>query len=234
MGKLLEVENLSVHYGNISAVKGISFHVDEGEMIAIIGANGAGKSSTLNSISGIVPHSGKILFNGQDISQLPPNDIVKLGICQVPEGRQVFSGFTVLENLIMGAYTRKDDYTKDLEENFRIFPILKERLNQKAGALSGGEQQMLVLARALMAKPKLLMLDEPSMGLAPVIVNDVFRVIREVNASGVTVILIEQNAKLAMRTATRAYVLETGEIKMDGYCKDLMSDKRMVDIYLGG
>ncbi len=234
MGTILEVKDLHVRYGSISAVKGISFHVDEGEIVTIIGANGAGKSSTLNCISGIIPYKGDVLLEGKSISSLPPNEIVKLGVVQVPEGRQVFNEFSVLENLQMGAYIYKGPIQDDLEKVYSIFPILRERSSQKAGALSGGEQQMLALGRALMTKPKVLLLDEPSMGLAPVIVNEVFRVIRQINAEGVTIILIEQNAKLALQTSSRAYVLETGEIKMSGNSKDLMNDKRMIDLYLGG
>ncbi len=234
MGTVLEVKDLHVHYGSISAVKGISFHVDEGEIVTIIGANGAGKSSTLNCISGIIPYKGDVLLEGKSIASLPANEIVKRGVVQVPEGRQVFNEFSVLENLQMGAYIHKGPIQADLEKVYSIFPILRERSSQKAGALSGGEQQMLALGRALMTKPKVLLLDEPSMGLAPVIVNEVFRVIRQINSEGVTIILIEQNAKLALQTSSRAYVLETGEIKMSGSSKDLMNDKRMIDLYLGG
>jgi branched-chain amino acid transport system ATP-binding protein len=233
---MLDVKDLYVSYGAIKAVQGVSFHLDKGEIVALIGSNGAGKSTVLRTISGLErAKSGSIEFEGRELTKMKPHKIVELGIAHVPEGRRVFSGLTVLENLKMGAnlITSQTQIKDGLERVFEIFPRLKEREKQKAGTLSGGEQQMLALGRALMANGKLLMLDEPSMGLAPIIVEDIFRIIRTINETGTSILLIEQNAFLALKTASRAYVLETGKISMQGNAKDLLVDERVKEAYLG-
>jgi branched-chain amino acid transport system ATP-binding protein len=233
---MLDVKDLYVSYGAIKAVQGVSFHLDKGEIVALIGSNGAGKSTVLRTISGLErAKSGSIEFEGHELTKMKAHKIVELGIAHVPEGRRVFSGLTVLENLKMGAnlITSQTQIKDGLERVFEIFPRLKEREKQKAGTLSGGEQQMLALGRALMANGKLLMLDEPSMGLAPIIVEDIFRIIRTINDTGTSILLIEQNAFLALKTASRAYVLETGKISMQGDAKDLLVDERVKEAYLG-
>jgi branched-chain amino acid transport system ATP-binding protein len=233
---LLNVKDVTASYGSIQALKGVDFEVNEGEIIAIIGGNGAGKTTLLSCISGIVPYSGSITYQDAEISKLGTDKIVKEGIVQVPEGRQIFPELSVLENLKMGAYSRKrgDNIQKEIDEGFELFPRLKERMHQKGGSLSGGEQQMLAVARALMAKPKLLLMDEPSMGLAPVIVADIFKTIRKLHEEGITIVLVEQNAKLALKYADRAYVLETGEIMLSGTGVELAEDERVRELYLGG
>ena len=214
---MLKVENLKVNFGGIEAVKGISFEVKEGEIVTLIGSNGAGKSTTLRAISGLVkPSEGKIFFEGNDITKIGSSEIVGKGITLCPEGRRIFPDMTVLENIKIGAYLRNDDLTNDIEKCHRLFPILKEREKQLAGTLSGGEQQMLAVARSLMSRPKIMMLDEPSLGLAPLIVKDIFNILKEINEEGVTILLIEQNANMALRLADKAYVLETGTIAMQG------------------
>ena len=231
---ILSIRNLKVNYGGIEAVKGISFDVQEGSIVTLIGANGAGKSSTLRSIVGLVkPASGQIVFRGDDITNYDTNVIVKKGITLVPEGRRIFPDLTVLENLRVGAYLRSDDISGDLAWVFDLFPRLKERSWQAGGTLSGGEQQMLAVARALMGKPKLIMMDEPSLGLAPLIVRGIFDIIREINQQGVTVLLIEQNANMALKTADYAYVLETGRIAMSGNAADLLQNDDVQKAYLG-
>jgi branched-chain amino acid transport system ATP-binding protein len=233
---MLDVKDLYVSYGAIKAVQGVSFHLNKGEIVALIGSNGAGKSTVLRTISGLErAKSGSIEFEGHELTKMKAHKIVELGIAHVPEGRRVFSGLTVLENLKMGAnlITSQTQIKDGLERVFEIFPRLKEREKQKAGTLSGGEQQMLALGRALMANGKLLMLDEPSMGLAPIIVEDIFRIIRTINETGTSILLIEQNAFLALKTASRAYVLETGKISMQGDAKDLLVDERVKEAYLG-
>jgi branched-chain amino acid transport system ATP-binding protein len=233
---MLKVENISVNYGAIKALRNVSFDINKGEIVALIGANGAGKTTILNSISNIVPSvSGKILLEGTEISKLPPHDIVKLGISQVPEGRRVFAKMSVLENLEMGAYTRNDkkEIAADIEKIFQRFPRLNERKKQAAKTLSGGEQQMLAMGRALMSRPKLLLLDEPSMGLAPMLVEQIFQIIEEINASGTTILLVEQNANMALSIAHRAYVLETGEVVLQGDAKELASNPEVRKAYLG-
>ena len=232
---LLEVENLEVNYGMIKALKGISFNVEKGEIIALIGSNGAGKTTTLHTISGILPAaSGKITYNGKNITKVPAHNIVKLGISQVPEGRRVFSQLSVYENLIMGAYIRKDKdgIEQDLKEIYKRFPRLEERKTQLAGTLSGGEQQMLAMGRALMSKPEIILLDEPSMGLSPIFVEEIFDIIKYINESGTTVLLVEQNAKKALSIANRAYVLETGNVVLGGDAKELMNDNTVKKAYL--
>lgn len=234
---MLEVKDLKVSYGMIEAIKGISFEVNQGEIVSLIGSNGAGKSTTLRTISGIKPaKSGQILYEGQDILKSNAMNIVKAGISQVPEGRHVFKGMSVKENLLMGAYTRKDrdGLKEDMEKSFEYFPIIKERLNQDAATLSGGEQQMVAMARALMAKPKLLLLDEPSMGLAPLFIQQIFNIIEEINANGTTVLLIEQNAKQALSISDRAYVMETGKILLSGTGQELLTSEKVQEAYLGG
>ena len=234
---MLEVKDLKVSYGMIEAIKGISFEVNQGEIVSIIGSNGAGKSTTLRTISGIKPaKSGQILYEGQDILKSNAMKIVKAGISQVPEGSHVFKGMSVKENLLMGAYTRKDrdGLKEDMEKSFEYFPIIKERLNQDAATLSGGEQQMVAMARALMAKPKLLLLDEPSMGLAPLFIQQIFNIIEEINAAGTTVLLIEQNAKQALSISDRAYVMETGKILLSGTGQELLTSEKVQEAYLGG
>ena len=233
---LLEVNNLEVHYGVIKALKNVSFEVNEGEIIALIGANGAGKTTTLQTISGILPvTSGNIILNGQDITKVPAHKIVRLGISQVPEGRRVFSQLSVLDNLKMGAFIRndKEQIEADLENIYKRFPRLYERKNQLAGTLSGGEQQMLAMGRALMSNPKILLLDEPSMGLSPILVSEIFDIIKSINESGVTVLLVEQNAKKALSIANRAYALETGNVVVSGNAADLINDDKIKKAYLG-
>jgi len=232
---VLSVKNLHVHYGAIHAIKGVDFEVKEGEIITLIGSNGAGKSTILRSLSGILsPSNGTINFNGVDLTNVNPHKIPGMGMAQVPEGRRVFSTMSVLENLQMGAYCRKDNVgiEDDLENVFKSFPRLKERISQHAGTLSGGEQQMLAMGRALMSRPKLILLDEPSMGLAPILVDEIFRIIEEINAQGTTVLLVEQNANRALHIADRAYVLETGKIIASGNAKDLLEDDKVKEAYL--
>ena len=233
---MLEVRDLQVYYGMIHAIKGISFDVNQGEVIALIGANGAGKPTTLHTITGLLaPKSGSVLFEGKDITKVPAHKIVSMGMAHVPEGRRVFAELSVYENLKMGAYTRKDK--KEIEESlanvYKRFPRLEERKNQMAGTLSGGEQQMLAMGRALMSKPKIILMDEPSMGLSPIFVNEIFDIIRAVSESGTTVLLVEQNAKKALSISDRAYVLETGTITMSGKAKDLLEDEAVKKAYLG-
>ena len=233
---LLEVNDLAVNYGVIKAVKGISFHVNEGEVIALIGANGAGKTTTLQTISGMLePAGGSIVFDGTDITKMPGHKLVSMGIAHVPEGRRVFAELTVYKNLMLGAFSRKDHagVQQSLEEIYRRFPRLEGRKNQVAGTLSGGEQQMLATARALMSAPRLILMDEPSMGLSPLFVAEIFDIIQSINETGTTVLLVEQNAKKALEIADRAYVLETGTIAMDGDAKDIMNDDRIRKAYLG-
>ncbi len=234
MSKLLTIKDLSVAYGGIQAVRGISFDVSEGEVVTLIGANGAGKSSTLRSIVGLVkPSGGSVLFQDKELSGLTTENIVKNGITLVPEGRRVFVNLTVYENLKMGAYMRKDNLEADLNWVYDLFPRLKERNWQSAGTLSGGEQQMLAIARALMSRPKLIMMDEPSLGLAPLVVQGVFDIIREINRQGVTILLVEQNANMALKAADRAYVMETGQITMSGSGQDLLENEEIREAYLG-
>ena len=231
---ILKIKDLKVNYGGIEAVKGVSFDVPEGEIVTLIGANGAGKSSTLRAIAGLVkPAAGSIEFNGEDISAKEPNAIVSKGITLVPEGRKIFPDLTVLENLKIGAYLRNDDLTEDLNWVYDLFPRLKERSWQEGGTLSGGEQQMLAVGRALMSRPKIIMMDEPSLGLAPIIVRGIFDIIKEINARGVTVLLIEQNANMALKTAHAGYVLETGRITMSGTGAQLLADEKVKAAYLG-
>ena len=233
---MLEVNDIEVYYGMIQALKGISFEVNEGEVIALIGANGAGKTTTLHTITGLLsPKKGSVLFEGQDITKVPAQKIVSLGMAHVPEGRRVFAELSVYQNLKMGAYTRKDkdEIAKTLEMVYKRFPRLEERKNQLAGTLSGGEQQMLAMGRALMSHPKIIVMDEPSMGLSPILVNEIFDIIKEVSASGTTVLLVEQNAKKALSIADRAYVLETGKIVLEGDAKELMNDDSIKKAYLG-
>ena len=233
---MLEVKDLNVYYGMIQALKGISFEVNEGEVIALIGANGAGKTTTLHALTGLVPaKTGSILFEGQDIRKIPAHKIVSMGMAHVPEGRRVFAQLSVYENLKMGAYTRKDkeEIKETLEMVYKRFPRLEERKNQLAGTLSGGEQQMLAMGRALMSHPKIILMDEPSMGLSPIFVNEIFDIIQEVSKSGTTVLLVEQNAKKALSIADRAYVLETGKIALSGDAKELMNDDAIKKAYLG-
>ena len=233
----LEINDIHVHYGKIEAIKGISVVVNEGEIVTLIGANGAGKTTTLKTISGLRPlSSGTITFDGQDISKMAAHDRVRLGISQAPEGRGIFSGMTVLENLEMGKYhlkMRKSEVATDLERIYGLFPRLKERSGQAGGTLSGGEQQMLAIGRALMARPKVLVLDEPSMGLAPQMIANIFRIITEINKQGVTILLVEQNAQQALSRAHRAYVLETGSITKEAKASDLLNDPHVKAAYLG-
>lgn len=237
MEEMLKVENLEVNYGAINAIKGISFEVNKGEIVTLIGANGAGKTTTLHAVSALLkPKSGSITFKGNDLIAIEPHKIIGLGLAQVPEGRRVFTRMTVQENLEMGAYIRKESNDVLYDEYERIFerlPRLKERRNQIAGTLSGGEQQMLAIGRALMCNPEMLLLDEPSMGLSPLLVQEIFSIIRDVNASGVTVLLVEQNAKMALEIANRAYVLETGTIKMSGNASELADNAEVRKAYLG-
>lgn len=234
MSNILEVKNLNVTYGGIKAVKDISFSVPKGEIVTLIGANGAGKSSTLRSIVGLVkPKSGSILLNGKEIAGQPTDKIVSQGITLVPEGRRVFPDLTVLENLKIGAYMRKDNLEKDLQWCYGLFPRLKERHWQLAGTLSGGEQQMLAIARALMSRPEIIMMDEPSLGLAPIIVQSVFEIIREINKQGVTILLVEQNANMALHAAHHGYVMETGRITLSGTGAELAANEAVKAAYLG-
>ena len=234
---MLRAEDINVYYGNIQALKGISFHIDEGEIVTLIGANGAGKSTLLKTISGLLkPKQGQIIYQGKPIGGKAAQVIVKQGISHVPEGRRVFANMTVEENLQLGAYLRRDrvGIKEDMDKVFNLFPRLNERLKQHAGTLSGGEQQMLAMGRALMAKPKLLLLDEPSMGLAPLLVKTIFRIIEEINAAGTTILLVEQNANLALSIANRAYVVETGKIVLAGTPDELTSSEKVKMAYLGG
>lgn len=234
---ILDVKDLNVHYGGIHALKGVTFDVREGEIVSLIGANGAGKTTTLRAISGIVPFKGSVTFRGESLAGVAAHKIVGRGLAHSPEGRGVFPNLTVLENLELGAYIRNDrnGIKKDLDHCYELFPRVRERLAQKAGTLSGGEQQMLALCRALMAKPKLLMLDEPSLGLAPLIVAQIFDIVKKVNQEeGVTVLLVEQNARMALKVSNRAYVVETGKITLSGTGQALLDDKRVIDSYLGG
>jgi branched-chain amino acid transport system ATP-binding protein len=235
--RMLELKNLKTFYGNIQALKGVSLKISEGEIITLIGANGAGKSTTLMSICGIVPpRSGEILFMGQPIQEIAPNNIVSLGISQVPEGRRIFPFLTVAENLDMGAFLRndKDEIKRDIQYIYELFPILAERRNQAGGTLSGGEQQMLAISRALMAKPRLLLMDEPSLGLAPIIVKQIFDIIRKINAeSKTTIFLVEQNANMALKVAHRGYVMETGRVTFSDSAENLMANDEVRKAYLG-
>lgn len=233
---LLDIENLHVFYGAIEALQGVSFHVDEGEIVTLIGANGAGKSTILNTISGLLrPREGSISFRGKDITHVPPSIIVRLGISQVPEGRKIFAPLTVKENLEMGAYTRSDkaEIAQSMEQVFASFPRLKERLQQLGGTLSGGEQQMLATGRGLMSRPTLLLMDEPSMGLAPILVEEIFRIIQEINEQGTSILLVEQNANMALSVANRGYVLETGRVVLEGAARELRENPDVKAAYLG-
>ena len=233
---MLEVKDLEVNYGVIKAIKGVSFEVNEGEVISLIGANGAGKTTILHAVSGLLNKTaGTVMFEGKDITKIPAHKIVYMGMSHVPEGRRVFAQLTVLENLKLGAYTRKDknELNETLEKVYKSFPRLEERKNQLAGTLSGGEQQMLAMGRALMAHPRLILMDEPSMGLSPIFVEEIFNIIKEISASGTTVLLVEQNAKKALSIADRAYVLETGNITLSGDAKTLMNDESVKKAYLG-
>lgn len=233
---MLEVNNLEVYYGMIQAIKGISLEVNQGEVIALIGANGAGKTTTLHTITGLIPpKNGSVLFEGVEITKVPAHKIVSMGMAHVPEGRRVFANLTVYQNLKMGAYTRKN--SKEIEETlsmvYRRFPRLEERRNQVAGTLSGGEQQMLAMGRALMSRPKIILMDEPSMGLSPIFVNEIFDIVKEISAGGTTVLLVEQNAKKALSIADRAYVLETGNIVLEGNADELLNNDSVKKAYLG-
>ena len=234
---LLEVKDLEVYYGVINALKGVSFEVNEGEIVTLIGANGAGKTTTMQSVIGLIPaRHGSVIYDGTDISKMPCHKIVNLGISQVPEGRRVFQELTVYENLVMGAYLRKqnNEFKADIERIYERFPRLAERRNQIAGTLSGGEQQMLAMGRALMSKPKLLMLDEPSMGLSPLLVDQVFEIIKDINKDGTTILLVEQNAGKSLAISDRAYVLETGAIVLSGTGEELAQSEKVKEAYLGG
>jgi branched-chain amino acid transport system ATP-binding protein len=232
---LLELRDVHVHYDKIEAIKGISIEVEEGEIVSLIGGNGAGKTTTLKTISGLRPlSSGEVIFQGRRISRMAGHRRVRAGIGQAPEGRGIFPGMTVHDNLLMGAYARKDDYSKQLAEAYELFPRLKERRDQAAGTMSGGEQQMLAIGRALMTAPKVLLLDEPSMGLAPMLVQQIFEIIEEINRRGTTVLLVEQNAQQALQLAHRAYVLETGRIVKSAPAADLLDDPEVRAAYLGG
>lgn len=234
---LLEVKDIEVYYGMINALKGVSFEVNEGEIVALIGANGAGKTTTLHTITGLLSaKSGQILYEGQDITKIPPHKIVAMGMAHVPEGRRIFQQLTVYENLVLGAYTRKNkaEIEETLKTVYHHFPRLKERKNQVAGTLSGGEQQMLAMGRAMMSKPKLIVMDEPSMGLSPLLVKEVFKIIEAMHDAGITVLLVEQNAKMALSIADRAYVLETGKVTVSGTGKELSESEKIKKAYLGG
>lgn len=234
---MLRIDNINVYYGAIHALKNVSLEVEAGAIVTLIGANGAGKTTTLKTISGILrPRSGSVIFENRDITKLPPQAIVGLGICQVPEGRRIFPSMSVWENLEMGAYLRKDKQgiKTDMEMVFSRFPRLEERKKQIAGTLSGGEQQMLAIGRALMARPRLMLLDEPSMGLAPLLVREIFDIIKDINSQGTTILLVEQNAHMALSIADKAYVLETGEIVLEGAARDLMESEEVKKAYLGG
>jgi len=233
---LLKLDNVKTYYGNIRALKGISLEVAEGEIVCLIGGNGAGKSTSLMTISGVLtPEEGDVIYRGKSIVSLRPDNIVQLGICQVPEGRMIFPVLTVMENLDLGAYLRKDKdgVKKDLERVFGLFPILRERVKQAGGTLSGGEQQMLAIGRALMARPKLLLLDEPSLGLAPILVDTIFEIIRQINNQGTTILLVEQNAQLALQFSHRGYVIETGEIALADTSAELLNNDQVKKAYLG-
>lgn len=233
---MLEVKDLQVYYGVIQALKGISFHVNQGEVIALIGANGAGKTTTLQTLTGILsPKSGSIVFEGKDLTRTPAHKIVEMGMAHVPEGRRVFADMSVYENLLLGAYTRKDkaEISESLASVYKRFPRLEERKGQRAGTLSGGEQQMLAMGRALMSRPRIILMDEPSMGLSPLLVKEIFAIIREVNKQGITILLVEQNAKMALAISDRAYVLETGTITLSGDAQELLNDTRVKKAYLG-
>jgi branched-chain amino acid transport system ATP-binding protein len=233
---MLELQSVESYYGKIPALKGISLKVEEKAIVAILGANGAGKSTTLRTISGLIqPAQGQILFKGQSIHKAPPHKIVRLGVCQVPEGRDIFMGLTVQENLKMGAFTRKEtkEVQRNLERIYGSFPILKDRTRQQAGTLSGGEQQMLAIARGLMSNPKLMLLDEPSLGLAPLMVEEIFRIIKEINQEGVTILLVEQNANIALQTAQYGYVMETGSIALEDTAENLIRNDYVRRVYLG-
>ena len=236
MAELLKVDDIDVYYGAIHAIKGVSFHVDEGEIVTLIGANGAGKSTTLQTVSGLLrSKTGSITFDGQNIANIPAHKLVERGLAQVPEGRRIFLQMTVEENLEMGAYTQPNANTAgSLARVYEQFPRLKERQRQIAGTLSGGEQQMLAMGRALMSKPKLLMLDEPSMGLAPILVEQIFQIIRDLHKAGTTILLVEQNAQMALSVADRAYVLETGKITLSGTGDELIHSDEVRKAYLGG
>jgi len=234
---LLQVENLHVYYGAIHALQGISFHVEKGEIVTLIGANGAGKSTTLKTICGLLrPREGSVRFRDQELTRIPAHKIVPLGISQVPEGRKIFAPLTVRENLEMGAFTRSDpkEIAESLERVFLSFPRLKERLNQLGGTLSGGEQQMLAMGRGLMSRPELLLLDEPSMGLSPILVEEIFRIIEEINRQGTSILLVEQNAHMALSVANRGYVLETGRVVLEGSATELRENAQVRAAYLGG
>jgi len=233
---MLELRDVHTYYGNIHALKGISLKVDDGEIVTLIGSNGAGKSTTLRTIQGIIrPRSGTIILDGAALEKLPPHEIVARGVAQSPEGRLIFPRMTVMENLEMGAYARKDPegIKQDLERVFALFPRLKERMSQKGGTLSGGEQQMLAMGRALMARPRVMLLDEPSMGLAPILVEQIFKIIEELNQQGTTILLVEQNARMALSIAHRGYVLQTGEIRLQGPAAHLREDEEVRKTYLG-
>jgi branched-chain amino acid transport system ATP-binding protein len=232
---LLKLEGIQTYYGKIQALKGINLEVEEGSIVTILGANGAGKTTTMNTISGLLkPKEGKITFLNEDITELRPDQLVRKGIALVPEGRQILSSMTVFENLEMGAYHRKDsEIEADLEKVMDRFPILRERKEQQGGTLSGGQQQMLAIARALMSRPKLLLLDEPSMGLAPIIVSDIFKIVKEIRETGTTVLIVEQNARQALKVADYGYVLETGKVVTSGSAKELIDDPKIIEAYLG-
>ena len=233
---MLKIEDLYVSYGMINAIKGVSFEVNEGEVVSLIGANGAGKTTILHTITGLLkPKSGSVMFEGKELTTTPAHEIVKLGMAYVPEGRRVFADLSVYDNLMLGAYTRKDknEIAKTLEMVYERFPRLEERKKQTAGTLSGGEQQMLAMGRALMSKPRIILMDEPSMGLSPLFVNEVFDIIKKISASGTTVLLVEQNAKKALSISDRAYVLETGKIALTGKASDLINDDKIKKAYLG-
>ena len=238
MGEMLSVKNINVYYGSIHAIKDVSFHVNEGEIVTLIGANGAGKTTTMHAISGLLKlQSGEIDYCGQTISKMEAHKIIRLGLAQVPEGRRVFSGLTVQQNLQMGAYTRRDGkeaIQNDFDMVFDLLPRLKERRNQPAGTLSGGEQQMLAMGRALMSNASMLMLDEPSMGLSPLLVQEIFDIIQNIHKEGMTILLVEQNAQMALSVADRAYVLETGRVVMNGTGAELLTNERVRNAYLGG
>jgi branched-chain amino acid transport system ATP-binding protein len=233
---MLEIEDIQTFYGNIQALRGVSLHIDAGEIVTLIGANGAGKTTTLMSISGVTPPKrGKVTFLGQETTRLSTERIVSLGITQVPEGRMIFPRLTVKENLLMGGYLRRDkaELKSDEEKVYELFPVLKERRSQMGGTLSGGEQQMLAIGRALLARPKLLLLDEPSLGLAPLVVENIFEIIKQINGDGVTVLLVEQNAQMALQIAHRGYVLETGRLTLEGPARELLNDPKVRSAYLG-